>query len=134
MPTMPNRLQTGAADARGGPSVPAQVEPPAEGDRPSETNGGLSPGRATSSRSKPRRPRIVVKGAGGGVSRGPMKPDEPSASPLEYPVQLGKVQAPPLRDETLARDRLLDWLSVKIHRRVVLLVAEARHGKTTVLA
>ena len=43
----------------------------------------------------------------------------------EYPVQISKVQAPPLRDETLARDRLLEWLSVKIHRRVVLLIAEA---------
>jgi LuxR family maltose regulon positive regulatory protein len=52
----------------------------------------------------------------------------------DYPVQIGKVQAPPLRDETLARDRLLDWLSIKIHRRVVLLVAEAGYGKTTLLA
>lgn len=52
----------------------------------------------------------------------------------EYPVQLSKVQAPPLREETLARDRLLDWLSVKIHRRAVLLTAEAGYGKTTLLA
>ena len=52
----------------------------------------------------------------------------------EYPVQIGKVQAPALREETLARDRLLEWLSVKIHRRVVLLVAEAGYGKTTLLA
>jgi len=54
--------------------------------------------------------------------------------PLDYPVQLGKVQAPSLRDDTLARERLLDWLSVKIHSRVVLLVAEAGYGKTTLLA
>jgi LuxR family maltose regulon positive regulatory protein len=53
---------------------------------------------------------------------------------LAYPVQLSKVQAPPLRDDTLARDRLLDWLSVKVHSRVVLLVAEAGYGKTTLLA
>src|SRR5918996_3921454 len=52
----------------------------------------------------------------------------------EYPVQIGKVQAPALREETLARDRLLEWLSIKIHRRVVLLVAEAGYGKTTLLA
>ena len=52
----------------------------------------------------------------------------------EYPVQVSKVQAPPLREETLARDRLLDWLSVKVHRRVVLLIAEAGYGKTTLLA
>lgn len=52
----------------------------------------------------------------------------------DYPVQVSKVQAPPLRDETLARDRLLDWLSIKIHRRAVLLTAEAGYGKTTLLA
>ena len=52
----------------------------------------------------------------------------------DYPVQVSKVQAPPLRDETLARDRLLDWLSVKVHRRAVLLTAEAGYGKTTLLA
>jgi len=52
----------------------------------------------------------------------------------EYPVQISKVQAPPLREETLERVRLLDWLRVKIHRRVVLVIAEAGYGKTTLLA
>src|SRR5690242_11717893 len=28
----------------------------------------------------------------------------------EFPVQLNKIQPPPLREDTLARDRLLDWL------------------------
>src|SRR5437773_4244763 len=55
---------------------------------------------------------------------GPGKPGivasiDTSGGPLgamsEYPIQVSKVQAPPLRDETLARDRLLEWLSVKIH-------------------
>ena len=52
----------------------------------------------------------------------------------EYPVQISKVQAPPLRDETLERDRLLEWLHVKIHRRAVLVTAEAGYGKTTLLS
>src|SRR4051812_37181695 len=52
----------------------------------------------------------------------------------EYPVQLEKVQVPPLRDDILARDRLLDWLNAKIHSRVVLVTAEAGYGKTTLLA
>jgi ATP/maltotriose-dependent transcriptional regulator MalT/DNA-binding SARP family transcriptional activator len=52
----------------------------------------------------------------------------------DYPIQLSKVQAPPLREETLARDRLLEWLSIKVHRRAVLLIAEAGYGKTTLLA
>jgi DNA-binding SARP family transcriptional activator len=121
---MPSRLQAGPA---------AHVEAPAEADRPSETSRGVSPERPASPRSKQRPPRIVVAGAGKADAHGPMLGSQ-AGSPLEYPVQLGKVQAPPLRDETLARDRLLDWLSVKIHRRVVLLVAEAGYGKTTLLA
>ncbi|MBA2372740.1 MAG: hypothetical protein H0V74_00865 [Chloroflexi bacterium] len=49
-------------------------------------------------------------------------------------VQATKVQRPPLREETLARERLLDWLEVKVHHRVVLVLAEAGYGKTTLLA
>jgi ATP/maltotriose-dependent transcriptional regulator MalT/DNA-binding SARP family transcriptional activator len=51
-----------------------------------------------------------------------------------YPIQPGKVQTPALRDETLARTRLLDWLEVKIHSRVVFVIADAGYGKTTLLA
>lgn len=51
-----------------------------------------------------------------------------------YPIQFAKVQPPPLRDETLARDRLLDWLHAKIHSRVILILADAGYGKTTLLA
>ena len=56
------------------------------------------------------------------------------AEPDGYDVQLAKVQRPALRDETLERPRLLDWLRVKIHGRVVLLLADAGYGKTTLLA
>ena len=51
-----------------------------------------------------------------------------------FPVQAAKVQPPPLRDDILARDRLLDWLHAKIHQRLVLVLAEAGYGKTTLLA
>jgi tetratricopeptide (TPR) repeat protein len=51
-----------------------------------------------------------------------------------YPVQYAKVQPPPLREETLARHRLLDWLAQKINQRVVLVLADAGYGKTTLLA
>jgi len=80
-----------------------------------------------------RRPRIVVSDAGAAPALGASGSLD-GVVPLDYPVQLSKVQAPPLRDDTLARERLLDWLSVKIHSRVVLLVAEAGYGKTTLLA
>ena len=51
-----------------------------------------------------------------------------------YPIQPAKIQGPPLRDQTLARDRLLDWLAAKIHQRVILVLADAGYGKTTLLA
>lgn len=51
-----------------------------------------------------------------------------------YPIQPAKVQRPALRDQTLARERLLDWLSAKIHDRVILVLADAGYGKTTLLA
>ena len=51
-----------------------------------------------------------------------------------YPIQPAKVQRPMLRDQTLARDRLLDWLAAKIHQRVILVLADAGYGKTTLLA
>src|SRR5690349_12537562 len=53
---------------------------------------------------------------------------------VTYPIQAGKIQPPNLRDETLARTRLLDWLDVKIHRRLVYVIADAGYGKTTLLA
>lgn len=49
----------------------------------------------------------------------------------QFPIQVTKVQRPPLREQTRQRDRLLDWLDAKIHRRVVMAVAEAGYGKTT---
>ncbi len=52
----------------------------------------------------------------------------------QFPIQVTKVQRPPLREQTLQRDRLLDWLDAKIHRRVVMAVAEAGYGKTTLFA
>lgn len=60
--------------------------------------------------------------------------DRPPEVVTSFPIQYAKVQPPPLRDETLARDRLLDWLHVKIHSRVVLILADAGYGKTTLLA
>lgn len=51
-----------------------------------------------------------------------------------FPLQPTKVQRPPLRPETLSRERLLDWLGIKIHNRLILVTAEAGYGKTTLLA
>ena len=51
-----------------------------------------------------------------------------------YPVQIGKVQPPMLPEETLRRDRLLDWLHAKTRSRLALIVADPGYGKTTLLA
>src|SRR3954451_24045489 len=51
-----------------------------------------------------------------------------------YPIQPAKVQVPLLRDQTLARYRLLDWLAAQVHHRVILVLADAGYGKTTLLA
>ena len=73
-----------------------------------------------------------------GPGRGP-DPAPPRSGPLRdevngFPIQLAKVQRPALRDQTLERPRLLDWLHAKVHGRVVLVLADAGYGKTTLLA
>src|SRR6476661_6378882 len=81
----------------------------------------------------PSRPPIAV-GPGRAET---VEPNRVRAEPRDgvtYPIQPGKIQAPALRDETLARMRLLDWLDVKIHSRVVFVIADAGYGKTTFLA
>ena len=126
MPAMPSRQSAAArVDTREAASLSfAPLDRPVEREQPASTRSDLpAPTLATDGR--PPRPAIVVASLatpGGHLGMS------------EYPVQISKVQAPPLREETLARDRLLDWLSVKIHRRAVLLTAEAGYGKTTLLA
>jgi ATP/maltotriose-dependent transcriptional regulator MalT/DNA-binding SARP family transcriptional activator len=136
MPGMPSR-QSAAVDTRRDGSLSfAPLDRPVERAQPSPAaHDTTASDRVVISRRPRRRPRLIVEGLrpGAGVaSIGSTGGDLGTMS--EYPIQVSKVQAPPLREETLARDRLLDWLSVKIHRRVVLLTAEAGYGKTTLLA
>src|SRR6476659_9540825 len=83
---------------------------------------------------------VPASGSWGSVAVEPARPADPLVHGAAgdrmngYPIQAAKVQRPPLRDETLARDRLLDWLAAKIHQRVVLVLADAGYGKTTLLA
>jgi LuxR family maltose regulon positive regulatory protein len=139
MPKMPTRPPIGAADSRPDTSAPDTPYTPAQQSRGEPLAASERPEKAaevaTTARSRRRRPRIVVEGGRSPLSRpGASSDTSQAAVGAEYPVQSSKVQAPPLREDTLARDRLLDWLSVKIHSRVVLLVAEAGYGKTTLLA
>jgi DNA-binding SARP family transcriptional activator/tetratricopeptide (TPR) repeat protein len=51
-----------------------------------------------------------------------------------FPLRRGKVQRPLLPDDTLRRDRLLDWMAAKVRCRIIYVVAEAGFGKTTLVA
>lgn len=103
---------------RTAPSVSFPPPAPPTGGSPSLTEGSLpvpvGPGRPAFAA-----PRLVPRALGVDVSG--------------YPVQISKVQRPPLPDQNLMRERLLDWLERKVHSRVVLVVAEAGYGKTTLL-
>jgi len=83
-------------------------------------------------------PRLLDRGRRDRVAVGPGRAEETDArGPMpisEYRIQRSKVQRPPLRDETLARDRLLHWLAAKSSHRVILVSADAGYGKTTLLA
>src|SRR5512143_1456039 len=68
------------------------------------------------------------------ATSGSARNGSPDGTLTHYPIQASKVQRPSLRDDTLARGRLLDWLATRIHDRVVLVLADAGYGKTTLLA
>jgi ATP/maltotriose-dependent transcriptional regulator MalT/DNA-binding SARP family transcriptional activator len=51
-----------------------------------------------------------------------------------FPLQPGKIQRPLLPEETLRRDRLLNWIGAHSDRRIIYVVAEAGFGKTTLVA
>ena len=65
---------------------------------------------------------------------GPARSAPLDEEPRGFPIQPSKIQPPALRSETLERPRLLDWLRSHIHRKVVLVLADAGFGKTTLLA
>ena len=94
------------------------------------------PDHSLTSASQPRltqRPLVAV-GPGRPASATPIHGPVGPIDVTDFPVQQSKVKSPPLRDETLARGRLLEWLEAKIHHRLVLITAEAGYGKTTLLA
>lgn len=126
MAAMPNSRAL-AVDRRLAPSV----------DTPSAASLSFAPPEPTAplpnAQLSPPRPPIAVVSSralpASAIGRG-----GPIGAMSDYPVQLEKVQPPPLREDILARNRLLDWLAVKVHNRVVLVTAEAGYGKTTLLA
>ncbi len=50
------------------------------------------------------------------------------------PISRVKVTPAPVRETTLARERLLDWLDAHIDRRLITVVADTGYGKTTLIA
>src|SRR4029078_10472472 len=109
MPAMPKPRPLRLVDSRGTTSGSvARPDPVTLGPRgrttPTSAPIAVGPGRADSG--EPARGR-ADRGVG-----------------VTYPIQPGKVQAPALRDETLARSRLLDWLEAKVHSRVIFVIAD----------
>jgi ATP/maltotriose-dependent transcriptional regulator MalT/DNA-binding SARP family transcriptional activator len=51
-----------------------------------------------------------------------------------FPLRPGKIQRPLLPNDTLRRDRLLDWLTARADKRLLYVAAEAGFGKTTLVA
>ena len=94
MAGMPNPRPMPVVDSRRTASVsfapPDPVTLGPRGRTPTRVPMAVGPGRAVTAA-----PDRVRAERGGGVS---------------YPIQPGKVQTPALRDEILARTRLLDWL------------------------
>jgi len=118
MPTMPNHSRLRLVDSPRATSVSfAPPDPVTLGPR------GREPTRAP-----------IVVGPGRAMDAVPNRVRAERGAGVSYPIQPGKVQAPALRDETLARTRLLDWLEAKIHSRVIFVIADAGYGKTTLLA
>jgi LuxR family maltose regulon positive regulatory protein len=119
----------------------APVRPrPGDGIASLATVGGLravGPGRPVKPEPAAETPPAGGVEAAGGPSDSPDRLRTAAMSELDvfgFPVQIGKVQPPLLPTETLARDRLLDWMATKIHSRLVLICADPGHGKTTLLA
>lgn len=64
----------------------------------------------------------------------PGQPGDRPEDPIQDIIIRSKVRAPVLRDSTLSRARLLEWMDQHADERVRMLVAEAGFGKTTLLA
>src|SRR5512140_9690 len=78
--------------------------------------------------------RLVPVGPGPVSHRTPNAAQRDDVEVFGYPVQIGKIQPPMLPEETLRRDRLIDWLHAKTRSRLALVVADPGYGKTTLLA
>src|SRR3954447_5122229 len=89
---------------------------------------------ARSGRGEGRRRPSATTAPGRGVPLLAVRPVGVLRQVSGYPIQPSKVQRPPLRDDVLSRSRLNDLLDAKSSHRVVLVVAEAGYGKTTMLA
>ena len=120
-----------------GPGRDASDDPAIGDGRPG--GGGVTGHRDASGR-RPPGPASVSGRHAEQPGSSPSSPDRPPTAAMSeldvfgFPVQIGKVQPPLLPAETLARDRLLDWMAAKIHSRLVLICADPGHGKTTLLA
>ena len=96
--------------------------------------GGRWPARSLAGDPQTVPTHLVPVGPAPVSHRSPRSAQQDDVEVFGYPVQIGKIQPPLLPEETLRRDRLLDWLHAKTRSRLALIVADAGYGKTTLLA
>lgn len=68
-------------------------------------------------------------------SRGSSKRGAPSSPPglMRGPIIRSKIQAPQVRERTVSRGRLTDWLAARARTRLRLVIADAGYGKSTLI-
>src|SRR5829696_3556382 len=117
----PTRPQAGRVDDGGTRSVSF---PPGGGQESRSVTDLASPRRGPEGH--------ALSEVGPGVPGHRLRAGLMSAYP--FPITGAKIHPPLLRPDTLSRPRLNDWMDIAVHGRVVLVVAEAGFGKTTILA
>ena len=107
-------------------------------DAPDEASVSFAPpeggGRDHQAGTTVERDAVVAVGPGRSIFGMPIRSLRNARTVSGFPVQIAKVQPPPLRDDVLSRPRLNSWLDARVTRKVVLVIAEAGYGKTTLLA
>ena len=106
-------------------------------DRPAlEVRAPLAPALRADLHARTRPPAAVrhLVAVGPGLDGVALATSPPAERVTDPAIVRAKITPPPVREATLARDRLLDWLDANISRRVVTITADTGYGKTTLLA
>src|SRR5690242_4209678 len=135
-PKQPRPGSAPAAVATADPDSPPSPPPP-PAFLASDPSVSFAPSGTPRSGPRPALPgwgaeRHALVGVGPGLSGASRRAGLMASYP--FPITGPKVHPPLLRADTLSRPRLNDWLDRAVTGSVVLVIAEAGFGKTTLLA